>query len=768
MPGGTGLFDPRYPDRNRQQQQPKAAVKAPQKTEWKKVGFSEDAPTLNDDFSNIVILDNIPIIPESKADKLMDFIRTKYFKDKKNETLNKTTIVDMTIPIENKKSLGYAIVEFKTPEDAKIAMQAKEGAPFPSKPTPLVTHLRLFSEFEEIVTCPETYTPPNAADMKQTKNTSNSWLTDDFGRDQFLVRSGDHTQIFWNDPIRRSTEQDQGRELAYWAKAHLEDCRAQGVEAPKIVMETKTGRVKWSPRGSYIATYHSRGIRVWATENFVLACEFPHNGVAEIDFSPCEKYLVTVSAEGKNSLVIVWDIDKVTRDSANRDKAKREFKIQGQPRWPIFQWSHDDSFFSRVEREKYIDVYTTPSFRRLGWTPQTPKTRPIEIKGVVEAQWSPSENVICYWVPESKNQPATVALRSISSSGHAILREKNVYDVRTISMHWQPSGEYLALQLTRKKSKKTLVTNFEVFRMREKDYPIELIDTTHFDVHLVTAEAKSQNDDLPKIDFSWEPRRTHFSIIHGEGSRQAISIYQIKKKKTSLLFSLTDRAADRVYWSPAGNVLILANIAGSSGHLEFYDVKKNETISEQDHFKCTNIEWDPSGRYVLTAATQPFGDSNWQYAAENGYRVWSFQGDLLATVPQDSLFLVKWRPRPPSLLTKPQQAETKKNLHRDFWTKFEDETKKIKAGNMSAEKTERLRKQKEWREFVNMCADTYKNEQDDRERLRLGVLSDDEDDWSLVDKVVQVLVDLKEERLSSEGGGGSSASSSRGSSSLLF
>ena len=53
--------------------------------------------------------------------------------------------------------------------------------------------------------------------------------------------------------------------------------------------------VKWSPQGSYFATFHSKGIALWGGPGFQKIARLAHPGVQFIDFSPCEKYIVTFS-----------------------------------------------------------------------------------------------------------------------------------------------------------------------------------------------------------------------------------------------------------------------------------------------------------------------------------------------------------------------------------------------------------------------------------------------------------------------------------------
>ena len=61
-------------------------------------------------------------------------------------------------------------------------------------------------------------------------------------------------------------------------------------------------------------------------------------------------------------------------------------------------------------------------------------------------------------------------------------------------------------------------------------------------------------------------------------------------------------------------------------------------------------------RYVIT------GVSWWGHKVDNAYWIWNFQGKILKKATVDKFCQLTWRPRPPTLLSKEQLKDVKKNL----------------------------------------------------------------------------------------------------------
>lgn len=91
-----------------------------------------------------------------------------------------------------------------------------------------------------------------------------------------------------------------------------------------------------------------------------------------------------------------------------------------------------------------------------------------------------------------------------------------------------------------------------------------------------------------------------------------------------------------------------------------------QLMNTADHYGVTDVEWDPSGRFVATWA------SSWKHSMENGYHIYDFKGEALREEPMEKFKQFQWRPRPVTMLTKDEQKQIRKNL-REYSRVFEQE-----------------------------------------------------------------------------------------------
>jgi len=346
-----------------------------------------------------------------------------------------------------------------------------------------------------------------------------------------------------------------------------------------------------------------------------------------------------------------------------------------------------------------------------------------KIEGLKGFSWSPKDNIIAYWVAEAKEIPARVVILELPSRKE--LRVKNLFNVADCKMHWQKSGDYLCVKVDRYRKMLEnkdvkyagMYHNFEIFHMNEKQIPVDTVkieETVHA--------------------FSWEPVGHKFGVIHGDSQLLNVSFYGLKKGTEPEILKKYDRkTANHIFWAPTGQFVVLAGLRSMNGALEFIDTSDFTSMGVGEHFQCTDVEWDPTGRYVIT------GVSWWGHKVDNAYWMWNFQGKILKRANVDKFCQLTWRPRPPTLLGKDQMREIKKNLK-----KYSDQfNSKDKMRQSKASKELIAKRQKRMDDYTSWRAKKDQEYEDNRARrleLRGGFDADDDTTEAFEEETVEFLV----------------------------
>lgn len=506
----------------------------------------------------------------------------------------------------------FAFVEYETPEQAVAAVRQLHGVPLDKKHTLSVNKLMDIDRYGREGRVEEEYKPPTIEPF-QEKEHLRSWLSDPNARDQFALFRGDKVGVFWNN---KTNPPENVVDRAHWTQLF----------------------VQWSPKGSYLASVHPQGIQLWGGPSFSKQKQFPHPFVQLVEFSPLENYLVTWSArpiqveegqpilsfeeDGKN--IIIWDITTgrplrsfVSHDLTAGPVAEGDVQPKKKVQWPAFKWSADEKFVARMLQGQSISIYEAPRMNLLGKTS-------VKIEGVMDFEWSPAttqregmkqyEQLLCFWTPEMGSNPARVGMMSVPSK--EIVRTRNLFNVSDVKLHWQSQGTYVCVKVDRhSKSKKSLATNLEIFRVREKGVPVEVVDSLKDTV----------------INFAWEPNGSRFVVITtGEAPsgaavapKTAVSFFAPEKKGHVLGSFKLVRTADRknsnaIYWSPKGRFVVVATVhSQTSFDMDFWDLdfegdkpegEKDfaanlQLMKTSEHYGVTDIDWDPTGRYVVSSAS---------------------------------------------------------------------------------------------------------------------------------------------------------------------
>uniref|UniRef100_A0A7S1TCY0 Eukaryotic translation initiation factor 3 subunit B n=1 Tax=Compsopogon caeruleus TaxID=31354 RepID=A0A7S1TCY0_9RHOD len=642
---------------------------------------------------SVVVVDKLPKVNEEKFGRLRDYL-VKIIQNVASTRADHDPLTFSMPQGPDGMTYGMAMCTCVSPEDALRLVLQLNGYQFDRAHKLSACTL---AEAERVLSLPEIFNPDSIQDRLPQDVSAvpykKWWLLDPRGRDQYLIRHGDETEIFWFDPVTMS-EHNDGR--MRWADSY----------------------VRWSPRGSYLATFHIQGIALWSGPNWDKFMRFPHENVKNLDFSPCERFLITSNEldpkkdNGKEPTgIVVWEVAT--------GKKLRGFQLLSAEStdWPAFRWSHDGQYFARISKKDFLSIYETPHMGLID-------KRSLKIPEVQDFSWSPADNLLAYWTPEVGDTPARVTLIEIPSRQE--VRQKALFSVHDIKLDWQADGNFLCCKVDRlTKSKKGKFTNFELFRVRAKDIPVEVLEYKEKD----TISA-----------FAWEPNGYRFAIIHAEGpsSSYDVSLYSMEglSGQLKLLTTLTKRTASDIFWSPQGGFLVLAGLGQLNGALEWYNVNELESWGSGEHFLCTDVEWDPSGRFFASSV------SCQRNGMDSGFKIWSIHGKELEHTGKEKLYEIHWRPRPKSLLSADQVKEVKRDLKikRVAYEKEDDDLRETKRSGIAA-----LRKQMrdEFRAYEAERLELYAADEQMRMKA-LGITHVVEEFVDIVEETEEIL-DVKQE-----------------------
>ena len=656
---------------------------------------------LDEDFDNILIIDNLPKIDASKEEKLLSVLRKNLFLPV--EAIPKDGGCLMPRDPVTGMSRGYVFVEFQNASVAGAVARIANGYRLDKSH---VLSAMKFNDFDRLKEVPDEFIEPEMEPFVE-KEFLKSWLLDARARDQFVTVSGNQTGIFYNN-------RDSAPEAVY-SRAGWTD-----------------GSVKWSPFGSYLCTFHNQGIALWGGVSWNKLARYPHPQVKGAFFSPQENYLVTQSAFDPSNPadpnVIVWEIQtgKVLRGFVI-EELKEDDNLFALENKCVLQWSFDDSYVSRVMSD-HVAIYEVPSFNLID-------KKGLKIDSIRELSWSPVDLHLVYWVPGTENTPARVALWHLPT--RQVIRTKNLFNVQEVSVHWQSEGDFLAIKVDRytHKNKKILTSSIELFRLKAKDIPVEVV------------EAPGTGE---RIDhFSWEPQGSRFITNQTVEFKSIVSIFSAvsmsnaaKGESVQLIKSLERKQLTNWSWSPRGEYFVLAGLNSTSAFLEFYSAGDVTCLGIKEHFQATNLDWDPSGRFVCSWI------SYWKHQSDNGFMIWDFKGDLISRQSQPRFTAFSWRPRPRSLLSRAQIKEVKRNL-KTLASKYEieDAAKQEQTSLNASEKKKKA--MDEWILYRVKCQAIYESKNKLRDSLLTKKISSPDSkivqEWVEDEVIEEITEELEDE-----------------------
>ncbi|KAK8819821.1 hypothetical protein WA556_002806 [Blastocystis sp. ATCC 50177/Nand II] len=573
----------------------------------------EETNSMND-MSAIIVLDGIAVVDEVKAKKLTLFLL------KKIQPFGAVVRNDIFIPMDpaTNMSLGMAIFEMRNAEEAKKVIAGLDNTPMDRAHT---FHAYRYADIVSVLANSEEVALPvkekfaPLAKATEYIEDAHKWMDDPLQRDQFCIRYNNNTEVYWCDspnPISALDKTNQSLSLSL-------------------------DKVMWSPLGTYLATFHSKGVILHAGPQLMECGRFSHVGVDALLFSSQERYAVTWNGQlgvTYKDAICIWDVasNQVLRKFPCTDKL-----------WPSYSFSADERFLA-TKGTNGIGIFELPSMQMV------PRSC-FGVPNIREFTWSPAGSLLAYTIPETNGKPATVVVLDVARD--ARVQAVSFTNVEEVQIAWAPSGEFLAVVVARypKKRGKNLTYQISVVRVKERNAPSDA---------LVLAEKVEQ--------LRWEPQGTRFALLTAAASgARNVSFYSVYRQKggervneTCLLYTVTNKPCNNLFWSPMGNYLLIAGLGTTlKGRLEFWDVTAQASLKEQEHFSCTNVEWSPNGHFCVTSSC--YNTSNKQ-DYENGYDVWDNRGERVFHTRLPRFISLQFRPWPLATLSEEQRKNVKKML----------------------------------------------------------------------------------------------------------
>ena len=298
------------------------------------IEFEDEEPKMDTSFKQCVVVDGLPVVPPEKHEKLLNVLR-KFFNQ---DGIGKVVEGGLEMPKDpaTGQSLGFAFVQYETEEEAKQALAKANNYRLDRSH---VFKLSPLDDYHKYMAIPDEEVELKPPPYEPSENLK-GWLLDEQARDQYVVRYNEETEIWWNDAVKGQQDTDPAYAKRNWTDTYI----------------------NWSPRGTYLATFHRLGIMLWGGPSWKKLLKLTHGGVKLIDFSPCENFVVTWSPEtNQDKALIVWSV----KTGAKLREFQGHVPKEGGPdhmEWPAFRWSHDDSYFARLG-DDCIYVYESTTMK---------------------------------------------------------------------------------------------------------------------------------------------------------------------------------------------------------------------------------------------------------------------------------------------------------------------------------------------------------------------------------------------------------------------
>ncbi|CAL8374616.1 eukaryotic translation initiation factor 2A isoform X1 [Gadus morhua] len=331
-----------------------------------------------------------------------------------------------------------------------------------------------------------------------------------------------------------------------------------------------------------------------------------------------------------NTILVTWQPYSTTADNPQGDSNLQLWDVQtGALLKSLYQkklegwspcWSEDEKLAVRSVNNE-LHFFENNDFNTIANKLHMQKVSDY----ILSPGAQPSKVAVC--VPGSKGAPSFVRIYQYPNFGgpSAALANKSFFKADRVSMEWNKKGTAV------------LVTaSVDVDKSGASYYGEQ-------NLHYLDIKGEGAVVQLPKngpiYDVVWSPTSTEFCVVYGFMPAKA-TVYNLK---CDPVFDFGTGPRNAAYYSPQGNILVLAGFGNLRGQMEVWDVKKYKQVSKPQVPDSTHFFWCPDGEHIVTATCSP------RLRVSNGYKIWHYTGTLLhkeETPAGKELWEVRWQPSP--------------------------------------------------------------------------------------------------------------------------
>ncbi len=280
------------------------------------------------------------------------------------------------------------------------------------------------------------------------------------------------------------------------------------------------------------------------------------------------------------------------------------------------QWSPDDRFFGRLVSGE-VHIYDA-QVSSASWS--DPSHR-IIFPGITEFCLA-VDGKCAIFIKEAGGKPGSVKIYNFASQATAILMaQKTFFKADRCRLLFSPSGRHLLAQ-----------TQTDVDKTGKSYYGESnlyfLSANGTFDCR-VDLPAKG-----PIHDICWSPSGNEFVVVHGF-MPSTTSLFDCK---CSCLYTFACGAKNLAAFNRTGELLCFSGFGNLAGGVEVWR-RGGGPIGRIGSFEAagsTLSDWSPDGTHLITATLTP------RLRVDNGFRIWTAAGKLLAKAQFGELYQVAW------------------------------------------------------------------------------------------------------------------------------